>query len=363
MSNGITAYVALGSNLGDRRASLDSALKMLAETGGVQLVVVSDVIETAALGPVDQPDFLNAVAQITTSLTPRDLHSLLCNVEIRLGREKGQRWGPRTIDLDLLLYGDKTVKTENLTVPHPQMHLRSFVLSGLSQLNGSLRHAILGETIDTLAARLNGADFALNLDLPQLISIAGVIGVGKTTLAKRLSDALGCKCIREAYDTNPFLSQVYAGEEQFALDSQLYFLTSRVDQLHPEILASGRLAVTDYIFNKELIYARLLLDERQMALYEKVYLQLHNSVSVPVLVIFLEDSPPNCLERVRKRNRPYEQAVTLQFLEKLQEGYERLFADWKQCPVIRLPVGRFDCLKENDLEHLALQVQNYAVHE
>jgi 2-amino-4-hydroxy-6-hydroxymethyldihydropteridine diphosphokinase len=361
MTLSTTAYIALGSNLGDRRGALDAVLKALAQTSGVRLTAASDIIGTVPLGPTDQPSYLNAVAQITTSLSTEGLHKVLSDIETNLGRQRNQKWGPRTIDLDLLLYGDEVMKTKDLTVPHPQMHLRSFVLSGLAQLNGSLQHPVLKESIDTLAGRLNGGDFALNPGLPQLVSISGVIGVGKTTLAKRLLEALGCKCILEAYDTNPFLPQVYAGAEELALDSQLYFLTSRVEQLNPEGLTYGQITVTDYVFHKELIYARLLLNERQTALYEKVYQQLHGGVAAPVLVIFLEDSPLNCLQRIRNRNRPYEQAVTLEFLEKLRKGYDELIDNWKKCPVIRLPVARFDCMQKHDLKHLAVQVKNYTI--
>jgi deoxyadenosine/deoxycytidine kinase len=241
------------------------------------------------------------------------------------------------------------------------MHLRSFVLSGLCQLNGKLLHPVMKESMNELAARLNGSDFVLNPDLPQLVSVAGIIGVGKTTLTKKLSDLLGCQCILEAYDKNPFMPDVYAGKKEMALDSQLYFLTSRVEQLNPEALTPGQIAVSDYIFDKEFIYARRLLNPQQLASYEEAYQPFEGKLTTPVLVIYLRDSVQKCLERIHKRNRPYEQVIDPQFLEKLGADYERLLADWKFCPVIRLSMSQFDCTRNGDIEHLANQIRNYVV--
>jgi deoxyadenosine/deoxycytidine kinase len=283
----------------------------------------------------------------------------MADIEVSLGREKKEKWAPRIIDLDLLLFGREVMSNPNLTVPHPQMYLRSFVLKGLCQLNPKLLHPVINESVSELAARLNGADYVLNPDIPQLVSIGGIIGVGKTTLAEKLSKLLGCKLLLEAYDTNPFMPGVYAGKKELALDSQLYFLTSRVEQLNPEVLAPGKIAVSDYIFDKELVYARRLLNARQLALYEKTYPLLADQVSSPVLVIYLQDSAQRCLERIHRRNRPYEQKIELQFLEALDSDYQQLFSNWTTCPVIRKQVSKFDCAKKSDLQDLANQIKCY----
>ena len=190
MMKSTTAYIGLGSNLGDRRAYIKRAIKMLAETKYIQVCSVSDVIETNPLGQVNQPKYLNAVAEIKTSLSAQGLHKTLVGIETALGRARGEKWLPRTIDLDLLLFGQEVVNLPHLTIPHPQMHLRSFVLKGLQQLNPNLLHPVIQESVSELANRLGGCDFVLNPDVPQLISMAGVIGVGKTTLARKLSNLL-----------------------------------------------------------------------------------------------------------------------------------------------------------------------------
>lgn len=345
--------------MGDRDSAIKDALVKLAETEAIEVIRTSDVIETPSLGDKDQPAYLNCVAQISTSLSAEDLYKKMADIENTLGRVRTEKWSPRIIDLDLLLFGTEVITSKNLTVPHSQMHLRSFVLEGLCQLDGQLVHPLVGTTVAELAGRLNGADFMLDSNRPQLISIAGVIGVGKTTLAAKLSELLGCKLLLEAYDTNPFLPQVYAGRKEMALDSQLYFLTHRAEQLDHSVLVSGKMAITDYIFDKELIYARQLLDEQQLKLYNKIYPWFSEIAALPVLVIYLIDSPQNCLRRIQKRNRPYERAVDETFLEILRAGYEQLLSGWRYCPVIRIKVSDFDLTDDSNIRYLSKQIRAY----
>ena len=141
------AYIGLGSNLGDRESLIRRAAELIGATR------LSDVRETEPWGYAQQPRFLNAVAEIETTLTPRRLLDHLLDVERRLGRERiGPRWGPRTIDLDLLLYGDETVDEPGLVVPHPRLLEREFVLEPLADLvpwlkipgDGTVRDALAG---------------------------------------------------------------------------------------------------------------------------------------------------------------------------------------------------------------------------
>lgn len=121
------AYIGLGTNIGDREENLRRALEMLDEAEGVSVVRRSAVYETEPVGYVDQPSFLNMVAVVDTSLPPEQLLDVMLCVERTLGRIRDIRWGPRTIDLDLLLYGHLTIHTERLDVPHPRMTERAFV--------------------------------------------------------------------------------------------------------------------------------------------------------------------------------------------------------------------------------------------
>jgi len=363
MSPPVTAYIGLGTNLGDRHRNIKRAQQALGELPHTELIAVSATTETEPLGPANQPKFLNAVAEIRTELSPDDLFSKMLEIETSLGRKKTEKWGPRTIDLDLLLYGEEIINSENLTVPHSQMHLRSFVLEGLCELNPNLVHPVIGVTVSELAARLNGGDFILDPQQPQLVSIAGLIGVGKTTLATRLSKRLNTELLLEPYDTNPFLPRVYAGQQELALHSQLYFLLNRVEQLNPTNFLPAQMLFTDYVFEKDLIYARQSLDADQLSIYEKLYPPCAENVTKPVLVVYLRDTAENCLDRIHHRNRPYEQKIDTQFLSQLDAAYEQLFATWTGRPVIRISKSEFDCTRPDDIDYLITQINAYCACE
>ncbi len=133
------AYVGLGANLGDREAMLRSALEQLDAEPGVHVSAVSSFRDTAPVGIVDQPRFLNAAVAVETDLGARSLLDRLLGIERRLGRTReGPRFGPRTIDLDLLLYGDEQIDEPGLQVPHPRLHERLFALEPLAELEPDL---------------------------------------------------------------------------------------------------------------------------------------------------------------------------------------------------------------------------------
>jgi 2-amino-4-hydroxy-6-hydroxymethyldihydropteridine diphosphokinase len=135
----IRAYVGLGSNLGDRKATLLRALELLAAEPGLTVTAVSVFRDTEPVGYIEQPRFLNGVAAIDTELSARELLDRLLGVERSLGRRRnGPRFGPRTVDLDLLLYGDATIDEAGLSVPHPRLGERRFVLEPLAELDPAL---------------------------------------------------------------------------------------------------------------------------------------------------------------------------------------------------------------------------------
>jgi 2-amino-4-hydroxy-6-hydroxymethyldihydropteridine diphosphokinase len=128
------AYVGLGANLGAREETLRRAVELLGSADGVDVLAVSQLRETDPVGVVDQPPFLNGAVAIETALAPRDLLDLLLEIERSLGRVREKRWGPRTIDLDLLVYGNEVVAEPGLRVPHPHLHERRFALEPLAEL-------------------------------------------------------------------------------------------------------------------------------------------------------------------------------------------------------------------------------------
>ena len=148
------AYIGFGSNIGDRLAHIQNAIHVLSKTEGITLQKISSVYKTAPVGYEAQAEFLNGVAAIQTSLSPLSLLHTLKDIETEVGRQHRIRWGPREIDLDILIYGDLCLQTEKLVIPHPEMHLRRFVLVPLAEIAPDVVHPVFQETVQTLLERL-----------------------------------------------------------------------------------------------------------------------------------------------------------------------------------------------------------------
>ena len=152
-----TAYIALGSNLGDKEANLRRALDLLIERG-VEIVKTSTFISTEPYGVTDQPTFLNGVCEVRTSLEPLALLHILLAIEQEMGRVRLRHWGERNIDLDLLLYEDVVMDTPELKLPHPDMQNRDFVLLPLAELAPELIHPAIGKSISELVICLSARE-------------------------------------------------------------------------------------------------------------------------------------------------------------------------------------------------------------
>ena len=147
-------YLGLGANLGNREENIKNAIYRLSSDPDIQIITRSSLIETKPYGNIDQPDFINSVIEIDTDLTAEKLLSKCLSVENELGRKRNKKWGPRTIDIDILFYGKTFIKFEQLTVPHPDLHNREFVLYSLNEICPDFIHPVLNKSIKELYLEL-----------------------------------------------------------------------------------------------------------------------------------------------------------------------------------------------------------------
>ncbi len=177
------ALIALGANLGDRRQALETAIERLNQQPGVAVQRVSRWHETAPVGgPVDQPKFLNGAALVETSVSPAELQQVLQQIESAAGRQRDAHWQARELDLDLLLYGQQIIDTPTLTVPHPRMAFRRFVIDPAAEIAPEMVHPTIGWTIEQLRDHLHNAR--------PYVAITGPPGVGKTAVAHAAAAAV-----------------------------------------------------------------------------------------------------------------------------------------------------------------------------
>ncbi|MHC1718403.1 MAG: 2-amino-4-hydroxy-6-hydroxymethyldihydropteridine diphosphokinase [Acidaminococcaceae bacterium] len=151
------AYIALGSNLGEKKQNILTAINYM-EQSGLKVLAVSSLLETEPYGVTDQPFFINAAVKIETELAAHDLLKLLLAIELKMGRVRKRHWGERNIDLDLLLYDNLVIKDKDLVLPHPDMQNRLFVLSPLAEIAGDVVHPVFKITISDMLDNLASGD-------------------------------------------------------------------------------------------------------------------------------------------------------------------------------------------------------------
>lgn len=381
-------YLGLGSNVGDRLAALQGALDALAASG-VTVEAVSPVYETEAHvrpGAAPQRDHLNAVARVTTPLAPEALLSVLHRIEREAGRDPdAEPWSPRPLDLDVLLWGDRGFCSARLIVPHPRLHERRFVLAPLADLacdlavpgTGRTVADLLAETPDTARAERSPEALALpasgaadtppspapshpsapsapapmSLALPdhlRYVAVEGVIGAGKSTLARMLAEQIDARLVLEEFEENPFLSSFYEDKERWAFQTQLAFLASRFRQ--QKGLAARDLfqtsVVADYTFDKDRIFAHVTLDGDELSLYENLFTLMEATVPAPDLVVYLRSSVDRLMHNIAQRGRSYEAQMDPAYLADLTEAYDTHFFRYNRSPLLVINATQIDFVKE-----------------
>ena len=238
-------YISLGSNLGNRKAYLQQAIEGIAMRVGT-IVDIAPVYETPSWGFSGEA-FLNTCLLCRTFLSPEEVLVQLLQIEQELGRERmpqSKGYQSRTIDLDILFYDDKVINTEVLTVPHPLLHRRKFVLKPLANIDDLKVHPVLKKTVAELLRTTDDTSpvqrLTDQLSFPaqkspflnyKYIAIEGNIGSGKTTLATKIAEDFNAKLILEQFSDNPFLPKFYENPKQYGFTLEMSFLTERYQQM------------------------------------------------------------------------------------------------------------------------------------
>ncbi len=307
--------IGLGSNLGDRRKSLDDAVARLDGHTQMRLTGTSSFLETCPIGgPPGQSAYLNGAIVAETSLPPPQVLEVLQQIETDLGRRREVPWGPRPIDLDLLLYDRLVLDTPSLVLPHPRMAWRRFVLRPAAEVAGSMVHPPTGWTVARLLEHLDTA--------APYVAITGSIGAGKTHLAERLARKTAARRLAEPLDLEQ-LATFYADPSSHAWATELEFLRQRTQLLaadSPQWSQPKRLTVGDFWFDQSLAFARVWLPAGRLAAFEAQWERSRRRVVRPKLIVLLDAPGAWLLGRVLRRGRTCERGLSAEQLERIRRA-------------------------------------------
>jgi len=377
MNKTITTYLSLGSNLGDKLNHLQEVVFLIHSTVG-SVVKISPIYETSAWG-FDGDNFYNCCIAVETSLTPSVLLEKLLEIETRLGRKRneGTGYASRTVDIDILYYDSEIINTEALTIPHPNLQLRRFVLKPLADIAPQFYHPVLNKDTRNLLqeckdkSNITRTDHTLYQTRLQLfsqlqyIAIEGNIGAGKTTLAHKIGQEFNAKLVLERFADNPFLPKFYEDQSRFAFPLEMSFLADRYQQFMDDTSQYDlfkNFMVSDYDINKSLIFAKVTLQEEEFKLYRKLFNLMHKEIKKPKMYIYLYQNTERLIQNIKQRGRNYEQNIAPEYLEKINRGYFDFLKSFPEQNNLILDVSELDFVEnQNDYEGILDQIQKFAV--
>lgn len=329
--------VSLGSNLGNRFENLQIAINFLFEEVGAVLKI-SSVYETPAMG-FDGDEFLNCAILLETEYEPDAVLKIVLNIESKMGRTRIPQNGyvSRPIDIDLLFFDNRIIKTEKLQIPHPEIHNRKFVLLPLHDIAGTWEHPVFQKKISELLEETSDVSEAVKLNKwlsnpmkefdfsrYNYIVIEGNLGVGKTSVTSKIARDFNAKLVLERFKDNPFLPKFYENPLRYAFPVEMSFLADRYQQLSDEV---GQLdifkewIISDYEISKSLIFAGATLEADEFLLYRQIFQVMVKDFPKPDLYVYLHQDVSQLLKNIKNRGRDYEQNIQPEYLQKINKKY------------------------------------------
>lgn len=369
-----TLLLSLGTNMGDKSQNLQSCIDAL-HLHVITVVSVSAVYETPAWGFEGAP-FYNCVIKAHTHKSPQKVLSKILKLEKELGRVRNAEPGyhSRIIDIDILAYDDEIISTENLTVPHPKLSDRNFVLYPLKDVAPYWKHPINQIAISDLIVKSPDTSLIvevgklinpiqkINESLLNYIAIEGNIGAGKTTLASKIAEDCNAKLVLERFADNPFLPKFYKDQSRYAFPLEMSFLADRYQQLTDDLAQFDLFKdfiVADYHIFKSLIFAKVTLQEDEFRLYKTMFDIVYKEMPKPDLYVYLYQNTERLLANIKKRGRSYEQEIPAEYLEKINQGYLDYIKTQTDLNVLIIDVSHLDFVKnQEDYVYLLNEVSN-----
>ncbi|MFX0555382.1 2-amino-4-hydroxy-6-hydroxymethyldihydropteridine diphosphokinase [Maribacter sp. CXY002] len=372
-----TVYLSIGSNLGNKRKNLQKAIFLIAEHIG-KISSLSPIYSAPSWG-FESEDFLNACLKLETEYAPQTVLEKLMDIEKRIGRKRKLDSGyeSRLIDLDIIYYDHEIIDTETLTVPHPRLEERKFVLRPLADIAPQFYHPILNKDTRNLLQQCrdnskltktnNGLfpsryDFFTNL---QFIAIEGNIGAGKTSLATKISEDFNAKLILERFADNPFLPNFYKDQSRYAFPLEMSFLADRYQQFMDDTNQFDlfkSFMISDYDIFKSLIFAKVTLQKDEFELYRKIFNFMYREIKKPKIYVYLHQTTERLLDQIKKRGREYEQQIDAKYLEQINRGYLDFLKSYPQQNQLIIDVSELDFIsKKEDYELILENIQDFTL--
>lgn len=276
----------------------------------------------------------------TVGSSPEQTLNIILEIEKKLGRirEDASGYQDRVIDIDLLFFDDQQINSKTLSLPHPQICNRKFVLVPFNDIQPKFIHPVLNKEIHQLLAEttdsselqkiskwLKNPKSTYTLRPFKYLVIEGNIGAGKTSLAHLLSQENEVNLILERFKDNPFLAKFYKDPKRYAFSLEMSFLVDRYQQLLEDITQLNLFSdgiIADYDLYKSLIFSKINLSQEEYNLYKKIFQVMYKEIPQPDLLVFLYQTPDTLLQNIKKRGRAYEQEIEKEYLIKIEKGYQ-----------------------------------------